>query len=341
VSDAAQRRGIRAVARSAGVSVATVSRALEKPEMVAETTRQRVLRAIEQLGYRPNMQARMLRTARSHVIVALVPDIANPFFSEVIRGIERVAHQHRYSVLLGDTQYNPAREQAYADLIGTKQADGLITLLPHVPKIAAALPLPIVNACEYVTDRAITSVYVDNEAAAAEATRYLITLGHRDVAFITGPMRSPISVDRDRGYAAALSAADIARKPELTVRGDFSVESGVRAVETLLARGQKFTAIFSSSDEMAIGAIRALRNHGLRVPEDVSVVGFDDIPIARYYDPPLTTIAQPKEELGREAMLLLVEILQQRNTPPRKKILPTQLVVRGSTAPPRPTTRKE
>src|SRR6202035_2413736 len=160
-------------------AVATVSRTLAMPDLVAPDTRRRVHDTIRRMGYTPNAQARNLRTARTNVIVALVPDISNPFFAEVIRGIEQVAHRSHYSVLLGDTQYNRAREQGYADLLNTRQADGLITLLPHIPKIIAAGRLPIVNACEYVRDRSITSVYVDNVAAAQQATEYLLTLGHR------------------------------------------------------------------------------------------------------------------------------------------------------------------
>jgi len=302
------------------------------PEVVASETRRRVHEAIHRLGYTPNAQARILRTARTNVVVALVPDISNPFFAEVIRGIEQVAHQNRYSVLLGDTQYSRDREQAYADLLGTRQADGLITLLPHIPRVTMAGRLPIVNACEYVKDRTITSVYVDNVAAAREATDYLITLGHRAIAFITGPMKSPISVDRDQGYQMALASAGIKRDPKLTAEGDFSLESGIRAVESIFARRERFTAVFCSNDEMALGAMRGIRSGGLKVPEDVSVVGFDDIRFARYADPPLTTIAQPMGDIGRESMRMLIEIMNGIDVPARKRILPTQLVVRASTA---------
>jgi len=323
---------IREVAKAAKVSVATVSRTLQMPDVVAPHTRSRVQAAIDRLGYTPNAQARMLRTARTHVIVALVPDISNPFFAEVIRGIEQVAHQNGYSVLLGDTQNSRVREKAYAELLATKQADGLITLLPHLPPVSMSGPLRIVNACDYVKDKAITSVYVDNVAAAREAVEYLLTLGHREIAFVTGPMESPISMDRDQGYEQALQLAGLKRDRKLTAVGDFSVESGVRAVDTLLAQEQRFTAVFCSSDEMAIGAMRAIKSKGLRVPEDVSVVGFDDIRFARYMDPPLTTVAQPKDELGREAMSMLIELLRGVDVPARKRILPTQLVIRGSTA---------
>ncbi len=332
----ARRSNIKEVALAAKVSVATVSRTLQMPHLVAPETRRQVQDAVDRLGYTPNLQARTLRTARTNLIVAMVPDISNPFFAEVIRGIEQVAHQNRYSVLLGDTQNSPGREQAYANLLDTKQADGLITLLPHIPNISATAQSRIVNACEYVKDRSVTSVYVDNIAAAHEATSYLITLGHRNVAFITGPMNSPISVDRDQGYEKALTLAGIKRQRALTVTGDFSVESGIRAVESLLARADRFSAVFCSNDEMAIGAVNALKAHNLRVPDDISVVGFDDIHFARYSDPPLTTVAQPKAELGREAMSMLIEILDGVDVPARKRILATHLVIRGSTARARP-----
>jgi LacI family repressor for deo operon, udp, cdd, tsx, nupC, and nupG len=334
----ARRSNILEVASAAGVSVATVSRTLQMPDVVAARTRARVTAAIERLGYVPNVQGRMLRTARSQVIVALVPDIANPFFAEIIRGIEQVAHQNRYAVLLGDTQYDRSREQAYADLLSTRQADGLITMLPHLPRIANGVAQHIVNACEYVKDPTVASVYVDNVAAAGTATEYLLSLGHRAIAFVTGPMTSPICADRDQGYERALRAAGLKRNPRLTVHGDFSVESGIRGLELLFARKNRFTAVFCSNDEMAIGAIRAAKSAGMRVPEDLSVVGFDDIRFARYTDPPLTTIAQPKHELGREAMNMLLESLAEKNVPARKHILATQLIVRGSAAPPRDAT---
>jgi LacI family transcriptional regulator, repressor for deo operon, udp, cdd, tsx, nupC, and nupG len=325
---------IKQVAQAANTSVATVSRTLQMPDVVAAETRKRVMVAIERLGYTPNAQARVLRTARTNMIVALVPDIANPFFAEVIRGIEQIAHRNGYSVLLGDTQYSRVREQAYAELLSSKQADGLITLLPHLPRVSLPDPLPIVNACEYVTTRGVTTVHVDNGAAAEDVTRYLITLGHRDIAFLAGPMHSPICVDRDRGYERGLQQAGIKRNPALTVVGDFSVESGIRCLESLFDARRKFTAVFCSNDEMAMGALRAVKHRGLKVPDDISVVGFDDIRFARYTDPGLTTVAQPKEELGQEAMTLLLDILRGVSLPGRKRILPTQLVVRGSTGRP-------
>ena len=330
-----RRVNIKEVAREAGVSVATISRALQSPERVAAKTLDRVHAAIQRLSYIPNAQARNLRTARTRLIVAMVPDIANPFFSEIIRGIEQVAHRNGYSVLLGDTQYDLQRELAYAQLIPARQVDGLVTLMPHIPRIKVDGQLPIVNACEYVDDKDITTVSIDNVASAKTAVEYLLALGHRDIAFIMGREDSPLSRDRERGYRAALAEAKVKLNPNLVSRGDFSAESGIHATELLFAKGEKFTAIFSSNDEMALGAINAIRARGLRVPEDISVVGFDDIPLARYFDPPLTTIAQPTMQIGQEAMKLLLEILSGSAPPPRKCVLPAHLVVRKSALGPR------
>jgi LacI family transcriptional regulator, repressor for deo operon, udp, cdd, tsx, nupC, and nupG len=323
---------IREVAEAAKVSVATVSRTLQMPQVVVESTRQRVYDAISRLGYTPNAQARTLRTARTRLVIALVPDIANPFFSEVIRGMEQVAHRNGYSVLLGDTQDSLEREQAYADMIPARQADGMITLLPHVPRLPPQWRTHLVNACEYVKDKNVTSVYVDNVQAASTAVNHLITLGHRDIAFISGPAARPICADRQRGYEQALREAGLPVNPALIVSGDFSFEAGARGVETLLASKQKFTALFCCNDEMAIAAMLTLSLHGRRVPEEVSVVGFDDIRLARYCNPPLTTIAQPKNQLGGEAMTLLIETLNGGDPSPRKRILSTELVIRKSTA---------
>jgi len=251
----------------------------------------------------------------------------------VIRGIEQVAHETGYSVLLGETQGSLVREQAYAEMVAARQADGIITMFHRIPSIPVGGRLPLVNACEYVRDSEISSVYIDNVAAARAAVDYLVTLGHREIAFIAGPSSSPICVDREQGYRLALQRADIPANPALVAVGDFSIEAGERAVELLLSQGQSFSAVFCSNDEMAIGAMRALLSRGLRIPEDVSVVGFDDIRFSRYTSPALTTVSQPKTALGREAMTMLIEILNDPDVPPRKRVLSAELVVRGSTGP--------
>jgi LacI family repressor for deo operon, udp, cdd, tsx, nupC, and nupG len=270
------------------------------------------------------------------LVVALVPDIANPFFSEVIRGVEQVAKLHGYSVLLGDTQYDEENEQRYGDMVSSRQVDGLLTLLPRVPLISAGGRIPVVNACEPVDDPAISSVTVDNLAAFREGVSYLLALGHRHIAYIGGPSNSPLNIARREGFGAAMAAAGVPIVPELCAEGDFSIEAGLRATDLILSYGKPVTAFACVSDQLAIGVMQALRSKGLSVPSDASVLGFDDIAFARYTDPPLTTVAQPRDEMGREAMLMLLQLLGDRTIPPRKLVLRTQLVIRGSTAPPPP-----
>jgi len=331
-------KSIKDVALEAKVSVATVSRTLQMPASVAPHTRERVLAAVRKLGYTPNAQARNLRTAKTNLVVALVHDISNLFYSGVVRGIEHVANQNGYSVLLGVAGHNDfGREKRYADLVSARQADGLITLLPHIPKIAGlAGKMPLVSVSENATDN-VFGVHIDNVRAVRDAVEYLFALGHRDIAFVGGRKGTSIAIDRERGFREAYSAARLQVRARLLTAGDYTIESGIRAVDSLFAQEIKFTAVFCCNDEMAIGAYQSIRAHGLRVPDDISVVGFDDVQISRFLDPPLSTVAQPVEEMGREAMTMLLELLREGEGPPRKHILPTNLVIRGSTA--RPPTR--
>lgn len=329
---------IRDVSRFAGVSVATVSRALSAPDKVAAETRARVLEAVRAVDYRPNMMARNFRSRQAFAIVVLAPNIANPFFARVVRGIEQVAQEGGYAVLLGDTRDDPAREAEYLGLVQSRQADGVIQLSARIDPVAlkrlwkdGAAPA-IVNACECADLDFCPKVRIDNAAAARAMTEHLLALGHRRIGVLTGPAASPLTRDRLAGHRQALETAGVAHDPALTATGDFSSQSGFDAARTLAAA--RPTALFCFSDEMAIGAMRALRSLGLRVPQDVSVAGFDDIDLARFAEPPLTTIAQPMEELGRAAMAVLLDILNGGLPDLRTQVLPTQLVVRDSTAPP-------
>ena len=336
---------VKKVADIAGVSSATVSRALNRPEMVAEKTRKRVVAAAEKAGYAGNYLARNLRVRRTSNVVVLVPNIANPFFSEIIRGIERVAQGLGYCVLLGDTQDSPAREQAYEDMLATKRADGLISLSATSPKVtkgasaADFLDQPIVNACECPEGTPVRTVQLDNIGAARKATEYLISLGHRRIGFVTGPPASPLTQSRLAGYRAAMELAGIECAENLVVRGDFSIQSGIVAAQQLLSADQPPTAIFCSNDEMALGAMSTLKARGYLIPEQISVMGFDNILFSQYFDPPLTTVAQPMQEIGKRAMTMLADILA--GNPPAVKdvILPFELVVRASTAPPKVLSR--
>jgi LacI family repressor for deo operon, udp, cdd, tsx, nupC, and nupG len=326
------------VAKRAGVSTATVSRVLSRPSVVAPRTRRKVLQAVERLGYAPNSAAKNLRTLRSGKLLVTVPDISNPFFSLILQGIEEAAHRAGYAVLLGDTQHNKKREERYALMLKRKEADGLIFLGHRLPREAASLVraasprcAPVVNGCEFSPRLGVPSVHIDNAKAAYEALDHLYSLGHRRIGAITGPLVSPLSRDRLRGATSRAKAAGAI--PDLVVlHGDFSIESGVAAAEQLLSKKNPPTAVFCFNDEMAMGVVETARQRGLRVPEDLSVVGFDDIRFARYMDPPLTTIAQPMREIGEGTVRLLLDILRGNAIAPVSVTLPHKLVIRATTA---------
>lgn len=327
---------IREVARLAEVSVATVSRALQQPELVSVKTRNKVLAAVKQAGYQPNLLAVKFRSGKSHNLVVLVPTVANVFFARVISGMQEAAQQRRYSLLLGNTMADDKAEIAYARLVQTSQADGLIQLRAFDPFASLDMTterLPMVNACEVLDKAPCPVVTLDNRAAAMAMTEHLLSLGHRNIAMIKGPARSPLTRDRVAGYRDALLAAGVAFDETLLCPGNFTLQSGHQATMQLLARDQRPTAIFCENDEMAIGAIQCLKQHGLKVPDDISVAGFDDISFAAFTDPPLTTVAQPAEEFGRTAVNLLIDVLEQKLTLLPKVILPFELVLRGSTGP--------
>ena len=330
---------IREVAKRAGVSTATVSRVLSRPDVVSPDTRTRVLQAVERLGYAPNFVAKNLRTLKSRKLLVTVPDISNPFFALILQGIEDCAQKNGYAVLLGDTQHDECREERYASMLKQKEADGLIFLGHRLPKVAASVVremaprcAPIVNGCEFSPRLGIPSVHIDNATAASDAMDHLYRLGHRRVGIVTGPLVSPLSRDRLRGATSRAKKAG-AERDFIVMNGDFSIESGAVAAERLLGRKEAPTAIFCFNDEMAIGVIDTARRRKLRIPDDLSVVGFDDIRFARYTDPPLTTVAQPMRQIGEGTVRLLLEILQGRGSP-ESVTLPHMLVVRSSTAPP-------
>lgn len=329
------------VAKRAGVSAATVSRVLSRPHVVAPGTRRKVMRAVEDMGYAPNSAAKSLRTRRSHKLLVTIPDISNPFFSLILQGIEDAAQRDGYAVLLGDTQHNATREDRYARMLNRKEADGLIFLGHRLPKAAAELVramaprcAPVVHGCEYSPSLGVPSVHIDNVAAAGDAMDHLYGLGHRRIGVITGPLVSPLSRDRLAGTTAR-ARAHRAERHLLVVEGDFSIESGATEAMKLLGRRPAPTAVFCFNDEMAIGVIEAARRRGLRVPDDLSVVGFDDIRFARHIEPPLTTIAQPMRAIGENTVRLLLEILRGDGVGPSSITLPHTLTIRATTAPPR------
>ncbi|MBC04914.1 LacI family DNA-binding transcriptional regulator [Thalassospira sp.] len=330
------------VARHAGVSIATVSRALHKPDVVSENTREKVQSAIAATGYTANVMARNLRLNRSGMILLLVPDIGNPFFSAILSGIEKGASQAGYNVLIGDTQNDPEREATYAAYLRSNQADAMILLNGRLPVALANAPAnatpPVVIACERIPGCALPTVIIDNDEAAFVATRHLTDLGHHRIAHVAGPAKNILTIDRIAGYRRALETAGITVDPDLIYTGDFSIDSGITAGRALLADPKtRPTAVFCSSDGMAIGVIVAAKEQGLRIPEDLSVVGFDDIPHAAAYDPPITTVRQPRRRLGEQAIALLLERLGSKlplaadDSGP--SIIPTELIIRQSSGP--------
>jgi LacI family repressor for deo operon, udp, cdd, tsx, nupC, and nupG len=327
------------VAKRAGVSTATVSRVLSRPDIVSPQTRRRVLHAVKVLEYSPNSAAKHLRTLRSGKLLVTVPDISNPFFSLILRGIEDAAQREGYAVLLGDTQHDEKREERYALMLKRKEADGLIFLGHRLPKTAGDLIrsmapacAPVVNGCEFSSRLGIPSVHIDNALAAAEAMDHLYSLGHRRIGIVTGPLVSPLSRDRLQG-ATTRARAEGADRDFIVMHGNFSIESGAVAAERLLTRRQPPTAVFCFNDEMAMGVIETARRREIRVPADLSIVGFDDIRFARHMDPPLTTIAQPMREIGEGTVRLLLDILNGHAVEPVSLTLPHRLVIRGSTGP--------
>lgn len=325
---------IRDVARLAGVSVATVSRALSNPEKVSSESLDKVHKAIAEVGYRPNMLARNFRSARAYAVVVLVPDIANPFYSLFIRALEDRAHQKGYAVLLGDTRGTPEREMEYIRRVETRLADGIVQLRPSSEKSQNNIPadVPCVNACgcEYTTGPAIR---IDNRGAAKSMVNYLISLGHKRIGVISGLKDNPHAIDRLEGYKEALAEAGIPFEKDLIAEGDFTMWSGLNAAFQFCNMKNRPTAIFSMNDEMAIGAMQTLKNQGFKIPEDISVTGFDDIAYAKYSDPSLTTISQPAEEMGKMAMDMLLKVIEGEPLSQRECVLPTEFIIRKSTGP--------
>jgi LacI family repressor for deo operon, udp, cdd, tsx, nupC, and nupG len=331
---------IQQVARTAGVSTATVSRALSNPDIVSEATRRKVQNAVEALRYSPNAAARSLRTLRSGKLLVTVPDIANPFFSLIIQGIEDTAHREGYAVLLGDAGHDEEREERYALVLQRKEAEGLIFLGHRLPKSLRHLVgqrasmAPIVNGCEFSPRLGVPSVHIDNAVAAQHAMSHLYRLGHRRIGVITGPLVSPLSRHRLRGVKSC-AARERAMQQLTVIQGDFSIASGLAGAAQLMARKDPPTAIFCFNDEMAIGVLDHARRNGLRVPYDLSVIGFDDIRFSKYLVPALTTVSQPMLQIGQETVRLMLEILRGTHRRPKSVTLPHKLMIRESTADPR------
>lgn len=333
---------IRDVAEAAGVSTATVSRALSSPGLVSQDTRAIVLRAVEATGYRINHAARNLRRRQAGGIVVLVPNLANPFFSQILSGIASAMAPSGYNVLIADTHQTHA-DDGILDYLHNNRADGLIVLhgalpeaLPPAGSAAAHLP-PVVFACEWLVEGARPQVTIDNAYGARLAIDHLAALGHLRIGHLMGPQGNVLTASRARGAREALAANGLEIREEWFLEGDFSLDSGAAAARRWLAMTARPTAVFCASDAMACGFIGALSRGGISVPDDVSVVGFDDIEIAAHLVPALTTIAQPRPLIGETAAQMLLDLIRNKDdAAPASAVLPVELVVRASTAAPAP-----
>ncbi|ELY2766829.1 DNA-binding transcriptional regulator CytR [Cronobacter malonaticus] len=328
------------VAVRARVSTATVSRALMNPEKVSQATRNRVEQAAIDVGYMPGSLNRNLKRNESRTILVIVPDICDPFFSEIIRGIEVTAAEQGYLVLIGDCAHQNQQEKTFIDLIITKQIDGMLLLGSRLPFDASKeeqrnLP-PMVMANEFAPELELPTVHIDNLTAAFNAVNYLHELGHQRIACIAGPEEMPLCHYRLQGYVQALRRSGMTVDPHYIARGDFTYEAGANALEQLLSLPQPPTAIFCHSDVMALGALSMAKRRGFRVPDDLSIIGFDNIALAEFCDPPLTTVAQPRFDIGREAMLLLLSQLNGHTVSSGSRLLDCELVLRGTTRAPKP-----
>ncbi len=320
------------VARLAGVSAATVSRVLSRPSMVADATREAVLAAVAQSGYRMNHAARNLRKQRTGAVVALVPNLGNPFFAKILAGLGRVLEERGYDLLVGDTLGEGGRRRSLQRFLDPSRADGIILcdglVTPEELQSGGAIP-PVVMACEWRDDLDLPSVALDNAAGTALAAQHLKDLGHRRIACIGGPEANILHRTRIEGIARVYGADGFR-----VFAGDFSLDAGRRAALDWLAiaQDQRPTGVISFSDEMACAFIAELQGHDIQVPRDLSVVGFDDIELVSHLVPPLTTVRQPKREIGRLAGETMLAVIEGRVTSTKLRIEP-KLMLRQSTAP--------
>lgn len=328
------------VARLAGVSTMTVSRVVNKSDYVSELTRVRVERAIAELAYVPNALARQLRTKRTKTLALVMADITNPFFTTVARGVEDVAGPRGFGVLFCNTDESEVEEVDYVSMLIQRQIDGVL-LVPATSSSRSLALLRSQNVPVAILDRRVRSRHVDvvrgdSEAGAYTLVRYLIELGHRRIAVLAGRKTVSTSVDRVAGFTRALAEAGIVPDPALVRYGGYHQSEGYAMARDVLDVVPAPTAIFAANNFIAVGAIRAVREAGLRVPADLSIVGFDDLPSDWSMDPFLTVVAQPAYTIGQRAAELLLERIDgHAPTTAREIVLPGELIVRRSSGPPR------
>jgi LacI family transcriptional regulator len=325
------------VAQEAGVSVQTVSRVMNNYEYVADGTRQHVQEVIKRLGYRPSGIARSLASRRSYTLGLVTSDLSDPFFALVAAGAEVEASRNNYFCILSSTERNLDDEARYVRMLTERFVEGIFLARPstiydddHLAELIAN-GLPVVTTAYHLPASNLMVVDVDNVEGGYQAVAHLTRLGHRDIAMITGPMAYKSARDRLEGYCKALAEHSILyEEARVVVTDGWHYEDGYNAMNRLLLQPVSFTALFAQSDEMAIGAIRALKEAGKHVPADVSVIGYNDLDVSTYYDPPLTTIFQPKREIGVLGVQLLIQAIEHPGSVKGEFLLKTHLVERES-----------
>ncbi len=333
-----RRATILDVAKRAGVSTATVSRALTDPDRVAEPTRSRVIAAIAETGYTPNATARNLRARSTKIVLCLLPGLGHSFWNVIINAVEEVLTRAGYGVIFGDTRNDPVREAHYDRIIRAGQADGVLLFNGRLPGADFAQldrEVPITLISNDIPSSGLPAFEVANRDAARMMVEYLIATGHRRIAHVTGPEGNVETGERLKGYCDALANAGIPVDDCLIWPGKFNFTAGVKAAQFYLTmRDERPTAVFAASDELAIAFIKTVKDAGLRVPEDLSVAGFDGIEYSAMYDPALTTMLQPRAEMGRLGAENLVLRMSGAPVESRGARLPCSLVIRDSVAPP-------
>ncbi|GLH64612.1 catabolite control protein A [Parageobacillus sp. G301] len=323
------------VAREANVSMATVSRVVNGNPNVKPSTRKKVLEAIERLGYRPNAVARGLASKKTTTVGVIIPDISSIFFAELARGIEDIATMYKYNIILSNSDQNKEKELHLLNTMLAKQVDGILFMggnitEEHVNEFQKS-PVPIVLAATIEPNNTIPSVNIDYEQASFEAVTYLVEKGNKRVAYVTGPTDDPINQKKLAGYRRALETHGIAYDEELIIEGDNSYDSGIEAYEKIAELAEKPTAVFAGTDEMALGIIHSAQDHGVRIPDQLEVVGFDNTRLATMVRPRLTTVVQPMYDIGAVAMRLLTKYMNKENVENHIVVLPHRIEYRNST----------
>ena len=324
---------IQEVAKEANVSVATVSRYLNNPEVVASKTRIRVEASIKKLNYEPSLLGRNLRKLESKLLIVLIPGISNPFYTEIIDGIEDTAIEQGYNILLCQTDSDPEREETYFNLMKNKLAAGMITMDPTVDRdkiTNIASRFPLVQCSEYDETGIVSYVSIDNKAAAYEAVKHLIDQGHRKIGMVNSDEKFLYARERKAGFVQAMNEAGIeAEEKWIYTTKNLEFDSGRNAMWHYLRQDELPTAIFSVSDILAVGLMNEAQKHNIKVPHDMSVIGFDNIAFANMFNPRLTTIGQPMYEMGQIAAKMLIDKINEKDV--ASSTLKHELIVREST----------